>query len=159
MTLDMPEKSKRSWNFRKADWPIFRSKLEEFCELMKLTSLNNMVPSFNSFVQKYAKISIPRGKRKPTGYPTGKITTLKNLFRREMHCVKRFTTITLKITEENTSTAVKKLKKKFSCANARNGRSFTLPWIPWKHHNTGIWLGLWIIESHNHCKTHRRRTP
>ncbi|KAF8781959.1 putative RNA-directed DNA polymerase like protein [Argiope bruennichi] len=38
----MPVQNKSSWNFRKADWPKFTSKLEEFCDLIKPCSLNNM---------------------------------------------------------------------------------------------------------------------
>ncbi|KAF8791637.1 hypothetical protein HNY73_006478 [Argiope bruennichi] len=63
----------------KADWPKFTSKLEEFYEIIKPSSLNNMVPSFNSFVQKSLKLSIPRGKKKTNWVPYWKDNHIEEL--------------------------------------------------------------------------------
>ena len=54
-----------SWNLKKANWPLFSIKAEEYTSQMQpFNNINQAVKDFNSAVLQAAKDSIPRGYRK-----------------------------------------------------------------------------------------------
>ncbi|GFU22735.1 reverse transcriptase domain-containing protein [Trichonephila clavipes] len=61
--VDGTSQSKRSWNFRKANWEKFTSELETLCSLSSPNTLYEGLQSFSSHINAAAKRSIPRIKR------------------------------------------------------------------------------------------------
>ncbi|GFW78049.1 reverse transcriptase domain-containing protein [Trichonephila clavipes] len=62
--VDGTIQSKRSWNFRKANWGKFTFELETFCSLSSPHTLGERLQSFASHINAAAKRSIPRVKRR-----------------------------------------------------------------------------------------------
>ncbi|GFV23305.1 reverse transcriptase domain-containing protein [Trichonephila clavipes] len=64
--VDGTIQSKRSWNFRKANWGKFTSELETLCSLSSPHTLDERLQSFASHINAAAKRSIPRKKNTDT---------------------------------------------------------------------------------------------
>ncbi|GFU02220.1 reverse transcriptase domain-containing protein [Trichonephila clavipes] len=62
--VDGTIQSKRSWNFRKANWGKFTSELEILCSLSSPHTLDERLQSFALHINAAAKRSIPRVKRR-----------------------------------------------------------------------------------------------
>ncbi|GFY59879.1 reverse transcriptase domain-containing protein [Trichonephila inaurata madagascariensis] len=63
-------KNNNSWNFRKANWDKFTDDLDSYCsQIIDFNNLKILVQSFNRGVQKAAKLSIPRRKRRNDWMP------------------------------------------------------------------------------------------
>ncbi|GFX62262.1 RNA-directed DNA polymerase from mobile element jockey [Trichonephila clavipes] len=77
--VDGPIQSKRSWNFRKANWGKFTSELEMLCSLSSPHTLDERLQSFASHINAAAKRSIPRVKRRNDWVPFWKDTNIENL--------------------------------------------------------------------------------
>ncbi|GFU32600.1 reverse transcriptase domain-containing protein [Trichonephila clavipes] len=61
--VDGTIQSKRSWNFRKANWGKFTSELETLCSLSSPYNLGERLQSFASHIKAAEKRSIPRRKK------------------------------------------------------------------------------------------------
>ncbi|GFS58118.1 reverse transcriptase domain-containing protein [Trichonephila clavipes] len=77
--VDGTIQSKRSWNFRKANWRKFTSELEMLCSLSSPHTLDERLQSFASHINAAAKRSIPRVKRRNDWVPFWKDTNIENL--------------------------------------------------------------------------------
>ncbi|GFW81196.1 reverse transcriptase domain-containing protein [Trichonephila clavipes] len=77
--VDGTIQSKRSWNFRKANWGKFTSELEMLCSLSSPHTLDERLQSFASHINAAAKRSIPRVKRRNDWVPFWKDTNIENL--------------------------------------------------------------------------------
>ncbi|GFS96422.1 reverse transcriptase domain-containing protein [Trichonephila clavipes] len=77
--VDGTIQSKRSWNFRKANWRKFTSELEMLCSLSSPHTLDERLRSFASHINAAAKRSIPRVKRRNDWVPFWKDTNIENL--------------------------------------------------------------------------------
>ncbi|GFV73581.1 RNA-directed DNA polymerase from mobile element jockey [Trichonephila clavipes] len=77
--VDGTIQSKRSWNFRKANWGKFTSELEMLCSLSSPHTLDERLQSFVSYINAAAKRSIPRVKRRNDWVPFWKDTKIENL--------------------------------------------------------------------------------
>ncbi|GFS56802.1 reverse transcriptase domain-containing protein [Trichonephila clavipes] len=77
--VDGTIQSKRSWNFRKANWRKFTSELELLCSLSSPHTLDERLRSFASHINAAAKRSIPRVKRRNDWVPFWKDTNIENL--------------------------------------------------------------------------------
>ncbi|GFY34428.1 reverse transcriptase domain-containing protein [Trichonephila clavipes] len=73
--VDCTIQSKRSWNFRKANWGKFTSELETLCSLSSPHTLDERLQSFASHINAAAKRSIPRVKRRDDWARFGKTPT------------------------------------------------------------------------------------
>ncbi|GFY51020.1 reverse transcriptase domain-containing protein [Trichonephila inaurata madagascariensis] len=70
LEVEPAPQNNNSWNFRKANWDKFTDDLDSYCS--QITDFNNLeilVQSFNRGVQKVAKLSIPRRKRRNDWMP------------------------------------------------------------------------------------------
>ncbi|GFT98308.1 reverse transcriptase domain-containing protein [Trichonephila clavipes] len=76
--VDGTTQSKRSWNFRKANWEKFTSELETLCSLSSPHTLDEKLQSFALHINAAAKDSIPRVKRRDW-VPFWKDTNIENL--------------------------------------------------------------------------------
>ncbi|GFW12675.1 RNA-directed DNA polymerase from mobile element jockey [Trichonephila clavipes] len=77
--VDGTIQSKRSWNFRKANWGKFTSELEMLCSLSSPHTHDERLQSFASHINAAAKRSIPRVKRRNDWVPFWKDTNIENL--------------------------------------------------------------------------------
>ncbi|GFT70775.1 reverse transcriptase domain-containing protein [Trichonephila clavipes] len=77
--VDGTIQSKRSWNFRKANWGKFISELETLCSLSSPHTLDKRLQSFDSHINAAAKRSIPRVKRRNDWVPFWKDTNIEKL--------------------------------------------------------------------------------
>ncbi|GFW86435.1 reverse transcriptase domain-containing protein [Trichonephila clavipes] len=77
--VDGTIQSKRSWNFRKANWGKFTSELETLCSLSSTHTLDERLQSFASHINAAAKHFIPRVKRRNDWVPFWKDTNIENL--------------------------------------------------------------------------------
>ncbi|GFY25460.1 RNA-directed DNA polymerase from mobile element jockey [Trichonephila clavipes] len=77
--VDGTIQSKRSWNFRKANWRKFTTELEMLCSLSSPHTLDERLRSFASHINAAAKRSIPRVKRRNDWVPFWKDTNIENL--------------------------------------------------------------------------------
>ncbi|GFW00919.1 reverse transcriptase domain-containing protein [Trichonephila clavipes] len=77
--VDGTIQSKRSWNFRQANWGKFTSELEMLCSLSSPHTLDERLQSFASHINAAAKRSIPRVKRRNDWVPFWKDTNIENL--------------------------------------------------------------------------------
>ncbi|GFW91902.1 RNA-directed DNA polymerase from mobile element jockey [Trichonephila clavipes] len=77
--VDGTNESKRSWNFRKANWGKFTSELEMICSLSSPHTLDERLQSFASHINAAAKRSIPRIKRRNDWVMFWKDTNIENL--------------------------------------------------------------------------------
>ncbi|GFW28629.1 reverse transcriptase domain-containing protein [Trichonephila clavipes] len=77
--VDGTTQSKRSWNFRKANWEKFTSELETLCSLSSPHTLYERLQSFSSHINAAAKHSIPTVKRIDDRITFWKDTNIKKL--------------------------------------------------------------------------------
>ncbi|GFT90807.1 reverse transcriptase domain-containing protein [Trichonephila clavipes] len=77
--VDGTIQSKRSWNFRKANWEKSTSELETLCSLSSPHTLDERQHSLASHINAAAKRSIPRVKRRNDWVPFWKDTNVENL--------------------------------------------------------------------------------
>ncbi|GFV16842.1 zinc finger MYM-type protein 1 [Trichonephila clavipes] len=73
--------SKRTWNFRKANWGKFTPELETLCSLSSPHILDERLQFFASHINAAAKRSIPRVKRRKDWVPFWKDTNIENLIK------------------------------------------------------------------------------
>ncbi|GFW44338.1 reverse transcriptase domain-containing protein [Trichonephila clavipes] len=151
--VDGTIQSKRSWNFRKANWRKFTSELELLCSLSSPHTLDERLRSFASHINAAAKRSIPRVKRRNDWVPFWKDTNIENLINERD---KLSTELQMNNTETNRirfTNLCHEVEEVISSCKRKNWTEFCETLDPKKYLSIGKSSKLLIINQHTKKQT------